>query len=507
MQITVNRAERSARLGVRFPQLVEYSELRKLERVLEGPAFGLGGVKLLPHFPPELFSGDCVPLLVAALKERDATLNGTFNQAKAVYQSGKLTIHLAHGGYELLAARNTGAKLESLIQEWFQVSCAVEFAGRLSVDAGEGTLVEKARNEQVRRQREAEVREMEEYEEALQERASRRQVSVRDEEHLLPTIIPETAKAVLGQVPRGKITPLREAALDMGSLVVWGEIFSVESKETRDKARKIYSIDITDYTGSTTLKIIQDARECQALDKLKAGTAVLVRGEMEYDKYDRENVMRPRAIATVELVKVVDDALEKRVELHLHTSMSDMDGMTPAAALIKQAHQWGQKAVAITDHGVAQAFPEAMNTVEAIRKEDPEFKVLYGTEAYFVNDLVPAVSGGNQQPFAGISSASTWRPPAFPPRTTALRKSARYACTTGEITDRFDIFVDPERPIPEKITQLTSITNEMVAGAPKEAEALEQFFSSAGRTPCWWPTTPPLTPALCGRHCSARASP
>ena len=277
-----------------------------------------------------------------------------------------------------------------------------------------GTLVEKARNEQVRRQREAEVREMEEYEEALQERASRRQVSVRDEEHLLPTIIPETAKAVLGQVPRGKITPLREAALDMGSLVVWGEIFSVESKETRDKARKIYSIDITDYTGSTTLKIIQDARECQALDKLKAGTALLVRGEMEYDKYDRENVMRPRAIATVELVKVVDDALEKRVELHLHTSMSDMDGMTPAAALIKQAHQWGQKAVAITDHGVAQAFPEAMNTVEAIRKEDPEFKVLYGTEAYFVNDLVPAVSGGSQQPLSGdficFDLETTFRP-------------------------------------------------------------------------------------------------
>ena len=469
VQITVNRAERSARLGVRFPQLVEYSELRKLERVLEGPAFGLGGVKLLPHFPPELFSGDCVPLLVAALKERDATLNGTFNQAKAVYQSGKLTIHLAHGGYELLAARNTGAKLESLIQEWFQVSCAVEFAGRLSVDAGEGTLVEKARNEQVRRQREAEVREMEEYEEALQERASRRQVSVRDEEHLLPTIIPETAKAVLGQVPRGKITPLREAALDMGSLVVWGEIFSVESKETRDKARKIYSIDITDYTGSTTLKIIQDARECQALDKLKAGTALLVRGEMEYDKYDRENVMRPRAIATVELVKVVDDALEKRVELHLHTSMSDMDGMTPAAALIKQAHQWGQKAVAITDHGVAQAFPEAMNTVEAIRKEDPEFK-----------DLVPAVSGGSQQPLSGDFICFDLETTGLSAQNDRITEIGAVRLHNGEITDRFDIFVDPERPIPEKITQLTSITNEMVAGAPKEAEALEQFFQFCG---------------------------
>ena len=98
--------------------------------------------------------------------------------------------------------------------------------------------VEKARTEQVRRQREAQVREMEEYAEALQERASRRQISIRDEEHLLPAIIPETARAVLGPVPKGKPTPLREAALDMGVIVVWGEIFAVESKETRDKSRK-----------------------------------------------------------------------------------------------------------------------------------------------------------------------------------------------------------------------------------------------------------------------------
>ena len=190
--------------------------------------------------------------------------------------------------------------------------------------------------------------------------------------------------------------------------------------------------------------------------------------------------MRPRAIATVELVKVVDDALEKRVELHLHTSMSDMDGMTPAAALIKQAHQWGQKAVAITDHGVAQAFPEAMNTVEAIRKEDPEFKVLYGTEAYFVNDLVPAVSGGSQQPLSGDFICFDLETTGLSAQNDRITEIGAVRLHNGEITDRFDIFVDPERPIPEKITQLTSITNEMVAGAPKEAEALEQFFQFCG---------------------------
>ena len=478
--ILLNREDRSMRIAARFPAFVEYREIKEAAQALEGPAFGLNRVLLEPHFPAEAFSEACVPSLVAALKEKDATINGTFNQAEAVYKEGKLSVHLAHGGYDLLAARHTDEKLQRLIQDWFDVTCSVEFAGRLTVKAGEAGLLEKAKTEQIRRQREADVRELEEYEEALKEQASRRQISVRDEEHLLPSIIPETAKPVVGSVPRGKIVPLREASLDMGNLVVWGEIFSLESKETRDKSRKIYSIDITDYTGSVTLKVIQDAQDCQALDTLKAGMSLLVRGALEYDKYDRENVLRPRAIATVDQVKVVDDALEKRVELHLHTSMSDMDGMTAPADLIKQAHKWGQKAVAITDHGVAQAFPEAMNTAEAIRKEDPDFKVLYGTEAYFVNDLVPAVSGESGQSLEGDFICFDLETTGLSAQNDRITEIGAVRLHNGEITERFDIFVDPERPIPEKITQLTSITNEMVQGAPKEAEALQQFFDFCG---------------------------
>ena len=478
--ILLNREDRSMRIAARFPAFVEYREIKEAAQALEGPAFGLNRVLLEPHFPAEAFSEACVPSLVAALKEKDATINGTFNQAEAVYKEGKLCVHLAHGGYDLLAARHTDEKLQRLIQDWFDVTCSVEFAGRLTVKAGEAGLLEKAKTEQIRRQREADVRELEEYEEALKEQASRRQISVRDEEHLLPSIIPETAKPVVGSVPRGKIVPLREASLDMGNLVVWGEIFSLESKETRDKSRKIYSIDITDYTGSITLKVIQDAQDCQALDTLKAGMSLLVRGALEYDKYDRENVLRPRAIATVDQVKVVDDALEKRVELHLHTSMSDMDGMTAPADLIKQAHKWGQKAVAITDHGVAQAFPEAMNTAEAIRKEDPDFKVLYGTEAYFVNDLVPAVSGESGQSLEGDFICFDLETTGLSAQNDRTTEIGAVRLHNGEITERFDIFVDPERPIPEKITQLTSITNEMVQGAPKEAEALQQFFDFCG---------------------------
>ena len=190
--------------------------------------------------------------------------------------------------------------------------------------------------------------------------------------------------------------------------------------------------------------------------------------------------MRPWAIATVDQMKVVDDALEKRVELHLHTSMSDMDGMTPASALIRRAHQWGQKAVAITDYGVAQAFPEAMNTAEEIRKEDPDFKVLYGTEAYFVNDLVPAVAGESQLPLSEDFICFDLETTGLSAQNDRITEIGAVRIHNGEITDKFDVFVDPERPIPPKITELTSITNEMVQGAPKEVEALQQFFDFCG---------------------------
>lgn len=386
LNFSVNRSDRAVKVSVRFAEFIEYAELTALSQALQGAAFGISSVRLLPQFPAESFSAKCVSSLVMALKEQDASLNGTFKQAEAKWENNLLTIELAHGGYDLLAAHNTDVKMKTLIKEWFGIGCSVRFTGKLSVRDGDASLLERVRTEETKKLREEAIAKMEEYEEQIRGQNARRQISVRDETTLLPTILPETAKPLYNAIPKGKLTELRDAALDMGMIVVWGEVFSMESKETRDGSRKIYSIDITDYTGSVTLKIIQDSSQCKELDKIKPGVSLLVRGALEYDKYDRENVMRPKNIATVEQVQIVDDASMKRVELHLHTNMSDMDGMTPAAELVKQAHKWGQRAIAITDHGVAQAFPEAMNACEAIRKENPDFKILYGTEAYFVND-------------------------------------------------------------------------------------------------------------------------
>ncbi len=479
--LSLDRADRSAAVSARFSQFVEYGDLQKLARQVEGS--GVRRVELRPEFPGEAFSAACLDSLAAALKERDASLNGTLRGARAQLDGGTLTITLAHGGYELMAARDTAGKMSALIRDWFGVDCVVAFDGKLAVKEGEATLVEQVHHQEEKHRRETVLREMEEYEEALADQNAKRKISVREGESLLPQIILETARPVLGPVPKTKPVPLSGWSLELGSAVAWGEIFDIESKETRDKSKKIYSIDVTDYTGSVTLKVIQDASQCKELDRLKKGMSILVRGSLEYDKYDRENVLRPRSIATVDQVEVVDDALQKRVELHLHTSMSDLDGITPAADLINQAHRWGQKAVAITDHGVAQAFPEAMNAEAAIRKEDPDFKVIYGTEAYFVNDLVPAAVGDCAAPLDGEFICFDLETTGLSAKKERITEIGAVRVKDGKVTDHFDTFVNPERPIPPKITELTGITDEMVKDAPKEKEAVEAFYRFCGESP------------------------
>lgn len=308
VNFSVNRSDRAVKVSARFSDFVEYEELTRLCAALQGPAFGISSVKLLPQFPPESFSAKCVSSLVVALKEQDATLNGTFKQAEAGYEDGVLTIRLAHGGYDLLAAHNTDVKMKMLIKDWFGINCSVNFTGKLAVNEGDASLLERVRTEETKRRREQAIQEMEDYEESIRGQNSRRQINLRDESTLLPTILPETAKPILNAIPKGNITPLKDAALDMGMIVVWGEVFSLEVKETRDKSRKIYSIDITDYTGSVTLKILQDISQCKELDQIKRGQSLLVRGALEYDKYDRENVLRPKNIASVQQIEVIDDA-------------------------------------------------------------------------------------------------------------------------------------------------------------------------------------------------------
>ena len=478
--VALDKENRMLCLKIYFSDWIEYGELEKTEQLLLDSPLQLQKIELIPSFSQKWFTPMCLPFLVLVLKRTDASLNGIFAGASAVIKNGKMNIALTHGGYDFLVARRADKKLQTLIKTLFDVTVQIEFTGELHANDDGESLIEKIKIVEEKKKREAVIEKIEDYESSVEEKVDPKKINFRDEENLLPKVLLKTAKPLIGNVPRAKPKPIKEVTLEDGSATVWGEIFSMEERVTRDGKKKIFTIDITDYTGSITLKMIQEIQLCKPIERLSKGKSVIVRGDVSYDKYDRETVIWPKAISIVEQTQVVDDAPDKRVELHLHTNFSDLDGMTPPAQLIQQAFAWGQKAIAITDHGVAQAFPEAMSTVEKIRKDGTDFKVIYGVESYFVNDLVPAVVGNQSHGIDDEFICFDIETTGFSANTERMTEIGAVRIKNGEITEEFNTFVNPEKPIPSKIIDITGITDSMVEGAPSEAEALEAFMDFCG---------------------------
>lgn len=481
-QLQINAKERLITSEVSLNSIVARKALYDAEkRVSDCKQLNLARAQILPKYDANLFSIDYYPELVIELKRREATINGTLLGSTAALEKDTLTIELKHGGASRLNSRHADRILSQLIREEFGLNIRIVFTGRLEVD-GEGTHYKEMQANQTEKVHRGQlVSQQEDYENSMEHTTEPRVIEVREGDSLRPTVLLDTARALYKTLPKAKPAPISTITQDIGSLTVWGEIFAIESRLTRDKQHKIFSIKITDYTSSVTLKMFESVQDCKALDTLHNGMSIIARGDVEYDKYDHEIVMRPRGIGTVKQVQVEDKAPAKRVELHLHTNMSKMDAVNSASDLITRAAEWGHPAVAITDHGVAQAFPEAMNTAATLKKAGKHIKVIYGTEAYFVNDLVPSVTGESSRSLDDEFISFDIETTGLSPNQERITEIGAVRICNGEIIENFDTFVDPERPIPPKITQLTGITDEMVAGAPSEEEAIRQFYEFCGK--------------------------
>ena len=270
------------------------------------------------------------------------------------------------------------------------------------------------------------------------------------------------------------LTPLKDLGGEGGKCMIWGDVFFTEVKGS---FRKIYTVSITDYTGSINLKIrAQEGEDCSKWESIPKGTTVVVRGDCSYDKYEHDYIVWPYDVLFVERKKREDNAPVKRVELHLHTKLSSMDAFCDPGGIVKLAHRMGHPAIAITDHGVCQGYPEAMLAADAIHKTDPDFKLIYGCEAYFVDDMIPCVYGVKDEPLNGEFCVFDTETTGLDPGVEYLTEIGAVIVRDGEVVEEFDTFVKPGKPITPKITELTGITNEMVANAPGEAEALEAFL-------------------------------
>ena len=206
------------------------------------------------------------------------------------------------------------------------------------------------------------------------------------------------------------------------------------------------------------------------------GNTLIVQGDAAFDKYEHDVTITPRNIMLVSKMKKRDDAQKKRVELHLHTNMSSMDGMASVTDLVKQAHDWGHPAIAITDHGVCQSFPDAMYLTD---KWD-DFKVIYGVEGYYVDDMISAVKGSEERDFSGEFIVFDLETTGLSASSERITEIGAVRVRDGNVLESFNTFVNPEKAIPANITELTGITDAMVKDAPKECEAMEKFREFIG---------------------------
>lgn len=475
--------DNAVRITLSSAALISHAAIAEAQRSI---AMGLLArvVEIKVHYPAELLGEEAFLLIIDYLKAANVPVNGFFRRAVITYENERFIVKLPEGIAAFLEPLALPGKIAAQADELFGVRPQVSFVPvpdyELKPVEEPAPVMEAAPEvppppEEAPPWEEAPIPPAE-TESTPAAKAPAKPRAPKKEKTNIP--YDEATKKPVGnyRAIKGTPVPIGTLGLDSGSAVIWGDIFSVDCRDTRDKNHFIMSVSITDYTSSINLKIFDELSLKPKLGDLKPGMTVLVQGDISYDKYDRDMVMRPRHINTVKKNVLTDDAPVKRVELHLHTTMSAMDGVSTAEDLVKRAHSWGHPAVAVTDHGVVQAFPEVMNTVEKIRKDDPDFKAIYGVEGYFINDMLPAVKGRTDAPINGRYIIFDLETTGLSAATERIIEIGAVKVENGEISESFDLFVDPEKAITPEITRLTSITNEMVAGAPKEADALEQFF-------------------------------
>ncbi len=275
---------------------------------------------------------------------------------------------------------------------------------------------------------------------------------------------------------------LEQVIGEMGEITIHGKIISFDMREIRNE-KTILMFSVTDFTDTITIKMfVRNEQLAELLGDIKKGVFVKIKGVTTIDKFDGE-----LTIGSVTGIKKIGDftvsrkdlSPVKRVELHCHTKMSDMDGVSEVKDIVKRAHDWGHPAIAITDHGVVQSFPDANHYIETLEKDDP-FKVIYGVEGYVVDDLTEIALHAGEQTLDDTYIVFDIETTGFSAIKDKIIEIGAVKVVNGEIVDKFSTFVNPKRPIPFEITKLTGITDEMVMDHPDIETVLPQFLEFVG---------------------------
>ncbi len=487
LKIVYTESKNTLMMNLELDDLVPAAELinlgKQISEVLDGAE-----ASVFPKYHSSLFDADYIVEIIELLKSKFAAVNGYLDNCDISDDGSTYEISLQNGGRDILLGMEIDKKIEKYVRGFFGIGITVVFTGNAELNIEQILAEEQAAPVPVISLTPPPSGNEGKYSGGGgggAPRGSRRSSALDEEkEIMLPFESGKfESKASLFYGKGISEEPLRmsETFGEGDEVTLWGEVFKTDERTSKDGNTFIFTAYFSDKTSSEILKIILPTEKSEIIKKnIKPGAAIIVTGKFEYDTFAKMLNIRPSSIATLKLKQREDKAEEKRVELHMHTNMSDMDALTPAGNLVKQAFAWGHKAVAITDHGNVQAYPDAMNTVAKIRKDGGDMKVIYGMEAYFVNDSGALVSGCNDYSINDDIVVFDIETTGLSNETERITEIGAVKLRNMEVVEEFQTFVNPEKPIPANITEITGITDDMVKDAPLEMQALQDFISFVG---------------------------
>ncbi len=470
--------------------------------------YGAAGFKIIPHFPEGEFELDRFNEILLEASLCGAVTHGFFSQA--TYEDDGVTITVKipfyKGGVDFVKNADTENIISAILLSRYGVNrriCVKEGEGaaefEAELEARRSVILAEAERENAERVR----AERDSYRRAQEEAARLAdphydfearagisslagQNSVLGESKYrmgASTYATQDAELLFGEdFDIYEPTPLSDVEKQKGNTVYLGTVYEVTSKETRNGDKFNCTVGFSDGACGCYIKRAFTPEEMSFIKDLKPGTHIAVFGKMRTDKFDNEPHIYPRGVKKIKKLERMDNAEEKRVELHLHSNMSAMDAIITPKELVSTAIRWGHKAIALTDHGNVQSFPEVMLAVEKAEKEGKgPLKILYGMEAYFVNDTARCVFGDGLPSFDDEMVVFDIETTGKSHRTSKIIEIGALLVRGGEIVDRFSTFVDPEGHIPEDSTEIHHITDDMVVGAPSEKDAVSAFLRFAGQ--------------------------
>ena len=468
----LDRETRTIRLDAQAEQYLAEKQLQALCRDIE-KEYGLRELKLSVRYPaselPNMDFRDLAQVFIRAFSPSAAILAGAGYEVT----DEAVVIRLKANGKDSIL--QNAKKAEQFLRDRFGVSKKIEVEAHSNLE-GRALFEETAR-----------IR-AEALKNAPAITASGPQGGAKASGGAASTPAESAGALFYGRPFSGRPVRMEELNLDMFRVIVEGKVFAVQHRELKKRGAWVICFDMTDYTSSVRVNQFMEAAKAKPIiDNVQPGMWLRVQGKMSFDRYDNEMVLQPNAMEKIEAPKRRDTYPEKRVELHLHTTMSSMDALTDTGAAVKRAASWGHRAIAITDHGGAQSFPDAMKAASKakVAGTDQNIKILYGCEGYYVNDVDDRIAVHGDGDFSFDEEYV-----AFDLETTGLSSLHDTIIEIGaaimkgnEVLSTFQTFVDPHRPLQPKIVDLTGINDQMLAGQPDISEAMPKFLEYVGSRP------------------------